>query len=300
METLIPRPLRPGDKIAILSPASIIKPQVVYQAMPVIAEQGWTVYAAEHAFDRHGTYAGTDADRYADLETALLDPDVRAIICTRGGYGAVHLIERLSRLPLRDDPKWIVGYSDITALHALMNANGIASIHAPMCKHIATHRGADADTRRLFDLLRGHNPAVSLGRNPLNRCGTATGTLLGGNLAVAAGLLSTPYSPFRPGSILFVEDIAEPIYKVERIFYTLRLSGVLASLGGLIVGRFTDYTPDRDNESMEQMIDRITEGYDYPIAYGAAIGHVDHNIPMLCGSEATLTVTPSGATLTPA
>lgn len=265
--------------------------------MPVIASQGWSVYAAEHAFDRHGTYAGTDDNRYADLETALLDPDTRAIICSRGGYGAVHLLERLNRLPLRDDPKWIVGYSDITALHALMNSKGIASIHAPMCKHIAAHAGRDADSQRLFNILRGLNSPVSLGSHSLNRTGTASGPLLGGNLAVAAGLLSTPFSPFRPGSILFIEDIAEPIYKVERILYTLRLSGVLGSLGGLIVGRFTDYTPDRDNPSMEAMIARITADYSYPIAFGVPIGHVDHNIPMLCGVKSTLSVTPSGATL---
>lgn len=297
MEILTPRPLLPGDRIAILSPASIIKPQTVYEAMPVIADQGWTVYAGQHTFDRFGTYAGTDDDRYSDLETALLDPDTRAIICARGGYGAVHLIERLSNLPLRDDPKWIVGYSDISALHALMSANGIRSIHAPMCKHIASHRGRDADSRRLFDLLRGDTPPVNLPHHRLNRHGKATGLLLGGNLAVAAGLISTPWSPFRPGSILFIEDIAEPIYKVERILYTLRLNGVLGQLAGLIVGRFTDYTPDRDNESMEGMIARITADYTYPVTFGAPIGHVDHNIPMLCSSTVTLEVTPSGSIL---
>lgn len=300
METLTPRPLREGDRVAILSPASIIKPQVVYQAMPYISDQGWSVYTGRHTFDRYGTYAGTDDDRYADLERALLDPYTRAIICSRGGYGAVHLLERLSKLPLRDDPKWIVGYSDITALHALMSANGIQSIHAPMCKHIATQEGSDPDSLRLFSLLRGENPPVEFEDHPYNRRGTVTGSLLGGNLAVAAGLISTPFSPFREGSILFIEDIAEPIYKVERIFYTLRLSGMLGSLGGLIVGRFTDYNPDDDNESMEAMIARVTAGYDYPIVFGAPIGHVDHNIPMLCSSMATLTVDSLGATLTQA
>ena len=295
-----PRPLVAGDRIAIVSPASIIKPQVVYQAMPVIAEQGWTVYAADHAFDRHGTYAGTDDDRYADLETALLDPDTRAIICSRGGYGSVHLLERLAKLPLRDDPKWIVGYSDISALHALMNANDIESIHAPMCKHLAQTKGRDADSQRLFALLRGENPVVALGRHPMNRRGQATGRLLGGNLAVTSGLIGSPYSSLLPDSILFIEDIAEPIYKVERILYNLRLSGVLGSLRGLIVGRFTDYNPDGVNSSMEHMIARMVKDYDYPVAYGASIGHVDHNIPMLCGSDATLTVVGGGATLTPA
>lgn len=294
---MTPKPLRPGDRIAILSPAGIIKPQTVYKAMPAIAAQGWAVYAGEHTFDRHGTYAGTDEARYADLETALLDPDTRAIICSRGGYGAVHLLERLSRLPLEDDPKWIVGYSDITALHGLMNSRGIASIHAPMCKHIAESAGLDRDSQRLWQLLQGSNPPVGLGRHHLNRHGQATGRLMGGNLAVAAGLLSTPYSPLQPDTIMFIEDIAEPIYKVERIMYTLGLNGVLQSLRGLIVGRFTDYTPDRDNRTMEDMIANMVEPYGYPVAFGVPIGHVSHNIPMLCGSEARLTVDGSGATL---
>ncbi|MDE6177849.1 MAG: LD-carboxypeptidase [Duncaniella sp.] len=294
---LSPRPLQPGDPVAILSPSSIIKPQVVYQAMPVIASQGWSVYVGEHTFDRFGTYAGTDDARYADLETALLDPDTRAIICSRGGYGAVHLMERLARLPLRDDPKWIVGYSDISALHALMNANGIRSIHAPMCKHLAEHRGRDRDSERIFALLRGENPPVAFASHPLNRRGRVTATLAGGNLAVIAGLFSTPWDPVRPGTILFIEDVSEPIYKIERMLYTLRLNGTLGSLAGLIVGRFTNYTPDRDNDSMEAMISRLVADYEYPVAFGVPIGHVDHNVPMLCGAEATLDVSASGVTL---
>lgn len=297
---ITPPPLKPGDRIAILSPASIIKPQTVYEAIPVIADRGWTVYAGEHTFDRHGTYAGTDEARYADLETALTDPDTRAIICARGGYGSVHLLERLSRLRLEDDPKWIVGYSDITALHGLMNSRGIESIHAPMCKHIAENSGRDQDSRRLFELLAGINDPVALGRNPMNRRGRATGRLMGGNLAVAAGLISTPYSPLLPDTIMFIEDVNEPIYKVERILYQLDLNGTLGALRGLIVGRFTDYTPDRDNRTMEEMVARLVERYDYPVVYGAPIGHVSHNIPMLCGSEATLDVTASGAVLSPA
>ena len=292
-----PRPLEPGDRIAILSPASIIKPQTVYEAIPAIADQGFAVYVGEHTFDRYGTYAGTDEARYADLETALLDPDTRAIICARGGYGAVHLLERLARLPLEQDPKWIVGYSDITALHGLMNSRGIESIHAPMCKHIAGHHGLDADSVRLWELLRGKTPGVHLGNHALNRHGRATGRLMGGNLAVAAGLISTPYSPLLPDTIMFIEDIAEPIYKVERILYTLRLNGTLPRLRGLIVGKFTDYTPDRDNSTMEQMIARMVEDYGYPVAFGVPIGHVSHNIPMLCGSTATLDVGPAGAVL---
>ena len=294
-EILTPRPLVHGGRIAILSPSGIVKPQLVYDCLPVLADQGWVPYVCENAFKRCEGYAGTDAERYADLETALLDPDTRAIFCSRGGYGAVHLLERLDRLPLRDDPKWIIGYSDISALHALMTRHGIKSIHAPMAKHISQSEGRDEDSRRLFSLLSGSTPEVRTGGYSLNRQGSAEGLLVGGNLAVIAGLISTPFDVIRPGSILFIEDIAEPIYKTERILYTMKLNGTLASLAGLIVGQFTDYAPDRGASTMEEMISHMVEDYDYPVAYNFPVGHVRHNIPMLCSSKVRLGVT-SGTT----
>lgn len=294
-EILRPRPLRHGDRVAIVSPAGIIKPQTVYQAMPVITDQGWAAYVGKHTFDRWQTYGGRDEDRYADLETALTDPDTRAIICSRGGYGAVHLLEQLDRLPLRDDPKWIVGYSDISALHALMTKHGIESIHGPMCKHLMRENGHDSDSRVLMELLGGIRRPVEWPGNSLNRQGSAEGILTGGNLAVIAGLMNTPFDVLKAGNILFIEDIAEPVYKVERILYNLQLSGVLEGLKGLIVGRFTDYTPG--DETMDQMVARMVSRYDYPVAFGAPVGHVDHNTPLVCSSRVRLTVTASSSRL---
>lgn len=295
---LSPRPLSRGDRVAIVSPAGIIKPQMVYNCLPVLADQGWAAYVGENTFNRYGTFAGTDEERYRDLETALLDPDTRAIFCSRGGYGAVHLLERLDKLPLRDDPKWIVGYSDISALHALMTKHGIKSVHAPMCKHIATNRGRDEDSQALFRVLEGGGQQRVGALHPLNRAGRAEGLLVGGNLAVIAGLISTGFDVIRPGRILFIEDIAEPIYKVERILYTLRLSGVLGSLAGLVVGQFTDYAPDRGSRTMEEMISRMVADYDYPVAFNFPFGHVDHNVPMLCSSTVRLDVDGVSASLT--
>lgn len=297
LPVLTPRPLAHGDRVAILSPAGIIKPQLVYNCLPVLADRGWVPYVGENTFNRFGTYAGTDDERYSDLETALLDPDTRAIICARGGYGAVHLLERLDRLPLRDDPKWIVGYSDISALHALMTRHGIKSIHAPMTKHISQHKGLDEDSLRLFSQLEGQTPETRVEGRPLNRPGHAEGLLVGGNLAVIAGLLSTPFDVIKPGRILFIEDIAEPIYKTERILYTLRLNGTLASLAGLVVGRFTDYAPDRGSKTMEEMIAHMVADYDYPVAYNFPVGHVDHNVPLICSSTVSLDVTPGSSVL---
>ncbi len=295
---LLPRPLKDGDRIAIVSPSSVIDPQLVEATLPLLETQGWRPYISPHAFDRYGNFAGRDEDRLEDLRSAFLDPSTRCILCSRGGFGAVHLIESLNRLPLRDDPKWVVGFSDISALHALMSTNGIASIHSPMCRHLVGNGATDEDSIRLFSLLRGERYPVRFAPDPLNRPGTATGPLVGGNLAVTSGLVSTPYDIFKPGSILFIEDIAEPVYKIDRILHTLLLNGVLPRLGGLIVGQFTQYKPGPDGRMMEEMIADIVRDYDYPVAFNVPVGHVGHNVPLLYSSEVTLTVTPSVATLT--
>ncbi len=296
-EFIKPAPLQPGDLIAIVSPSGTVKEDFVDGAARVLEAQGWRVRVYPHAKGKYLTYSGTADERYADLSDALLDPEVKAILCSRGGYGAVHLLERLQQLPLRDNPKWLIGYSDISALHALLSVNGIQSIHAPMGKHLTTFEGVDDDSQALFDILNGRRFSYSIPARPLNRYGSATGTLAGGNLAVIADLISTPFDVIKPDTILFIEDIAEPIYKTERIMFQLQLSGVLARLKGLIVGEFTNYDRDSESNGMDEMIARMVSRYSYPVAYGAPIGHVDHNLPMIVGSKVTLDVTPTETTI---
>lgn len=296
-ELIIPRPLKSGDKIAFVSPAGAVKAEFVENAAKILQNEGWKTEIAPHALGRWKTYSATATERYADLEAAIKDKDVKAIFCSRGGYGAVHLLEQLDALPLRDNAKWIIGYSDISALHALMHKHGIASIHAPMAKHIATFEGNDEDSQTLFAILRGDMPEYHIEPNPLNHPGNVIGTLIGGNLAVLAELISTPFDVFKPGNILFIEDISEPIYKTQRILYQLRLSGALAQLGGLIVGAFTEYNRDVDGMSMEEMIAEMVKDYDYPVAFGVPVGHVDHNIPLVESAPVTLTVTAENVTI---
>lgn len=292
---ITPAPLQPGDRIAILSPAGAPRPQDVYNAIEVLRAEGWDPYLTPHALGRSGTFSGTPEERLADLRGALTDSATRAIICTRGGYGAVHLLDSLDSLPFRDNAKWLVGFSDISALHALMHRHGIASIHGPMCKHIVAVDTTRADTtgiyaRALFGLLRGEPMDYRIGAHPLNRAGRAEGTLVGGNLAVLQGLIDTPYDMLRPGTILFIEDIAEPVYKVERILWQLRMSGVLERLAGLIVGDFTDYEPDVNHDSMESMIASMVAGYGYPVAFGVPVGHGGRNLPLVEGAGVEFTV----------
>ena len=290
---IYPAPLKEGDKIVFCSPAGTIKAEKVLKAADVLSEQGWQVEIMPHALGEHGSYSGTADERYDDLSTALLDPEVRAIICSRGGYGVVHILDRLARLDLRKDPKWIVGFSDISALHALMAINGIASIHSNMAAGIMAGPD-DPDNASLFGILRGDHPVYTFEGNPYDRCGVATGTLLGGNVAVLAELISTPYDILAPDTILFIEDIAEPIYKIERILWQLKMSGVLGGLKGLIVGQFTDYKPDSNYDDMYSMIRDMTAEYDYPVAFDVAIGHVDHNLPLIESAPVTLKVSHGG------
>ena len=201
------------------------------------------------------------------------------------------LLEYLSADDIAENAKWLIGFSDISALHAAMVASGVASIHASMAKHL-TQFGVDNEaTQALFNILQGKLPTYQTPSHPFNKPGTATGTLTGGNMAVLCGLLDTEFDLLSRGDILFIEDVGEEVYKIERMLYNLRLSGVLPMIKGLIVGRFTDYrNPDGNGDSMEQMVKRMVEPYDIPVAFDFPVGHVDENMPLIEGAQVTLTV----------
>lgn len=294
---IFPAPLRPGNKIAIVSPAGPVAADLVNGAADVLRSIGYKPVIYPHALGRRGYYSGTDDERFDDLAAALTDTTVKAVLCSRGGYGAVHILDRIAALPLRDNAKWLIGFSDISALHALLASRGIASVHGPMAKSIMKGT-ANSDNRALFDILAGSMPSYTFAPSPLNHTGEATGRLVGGNVAVLADLISTPYDILAPGTILFIEDVAEPIYKIERILYQLRLNGVLDNLAGLVVGEFTDYKPDGVHTSMEAMIADMVKDCKFPIAFGVPFGHGDNNAPLVESSTATLRVTPESVTLT--
>lgn len=296
-DTIYPAPLEKGDQIAILAPAGPIDRGIVDTAAMVLRDMGYNPIIYSHTFGKHGHFSGTHDERYADLRDALTDPHIRAILCARGGYGVVHNLDSLAGLPLRDDPKWIIGFSDISALHALMASQGIASVHASMARHIALGPD-DPDNAALFDILTGRFPTYVFPPDSLNHTGHAEGKLLGGNLAVIADLIATPFDIIHPGTILFIEDVSEPIYKIERIIYQLRLMGVLPKLKGLILGQFTDYRSDDNHDTMEAMLAEALAPYpELPVAFNIPIGHVDHNIPVVESAYATLDITPDAVTL---
>lgn len=291
----LPPALVPGDTVAIVSPASAIDPELVSGAVRALEAAGFRALVMPHTLGCTGTYSAGADERLADLTEAMATPGVRAILCSRGGYGAVHLLGRFEPSPV-----WLIGFSDVSALHALWHRHGIASVHGSMARHLALFPADDPANVALMRLLTHREiPSHSFPASPLNRCGQATAPMVGGNLAVLSGLISTPMDMLRPGTILVIEDIAEPIYKVERILHQLRLNGVLPALAGLVVGQFTDYRPDPNHPSMEEMIARMVEPYSYPVAFGAPFGHVDTNMPFVQGAQMHLQVTPELTTITP-
>ena len=295
---IIPKSLQPGDTIAIVSPSSKILPEYIEGAVHRLQSWGYRVAVGAHAYDVHGNFAGTPEDRLADLRQALLDPEVKAIKCARGGYGAVHLLEGISPQEIRDNAKWMMGFSDISALHAAWVNAGVASLHAPMCKHLTIESEQQASTQYLRAILSGVMPQYHAEAHPFDRCGEARARVVGGNMAVLCGLIGTPYNLFQEDTILFIEDVGERTYKIERMLYNLELAGVLPRLAGLIVGRFTEFKEDPGMcATMYEMIAARVARYNYPVAFGFPVGHVADNHPIIEGAEATLLVTPQGTTL---
>lgn len=286
---IFPAPLRKGDTIAIVSPASIIDPSLVERAAATLSLLGYRVRIMPHALGHSGSYSGNINDRLEDITAALLDSEVRAILCSRGGYGCVHLLDKLAALDLNADPKWIIGFSDVSALHALMASRGIVSIHGSMAKALALEPHAAPFNAMLLDMIAGKRPALKFNSHEYNKNGVAYGKLSGGNLAVLQALIDTPYDVFKD-IILFIEDVAEPIYKIERILYQLRLSGRLNLLKGLIIGQFTLYTADKNFSDIYDMIVPLLEGLRIPVAFNAPIGHITGNMPLLHGATVTLNV----------
>lgn len=294
---IYPKPLKQGDSVAIVSPASKIDAKLVDGACATLEAWGFRPVVGSCCKGECGSFSGTVGQRLGDLRAALENPDVRAVLCSRGGYGVVQMIEHFRDSMWNNDPKWLIGFSDISALHAVSVHAGVVSVHASMCKLLTEHPDCQC-SHTLHDILTGKLPDYEVAGDERNREGSVSGTVTGGNLAVLSGLISTPYDLLKKDHILFIEDISEAIYRVERMLYTLRLNGTLARTKALIVGQFTDYKPSVDHQCMYDMIEKMVADYDFPVAYNFPVGHVDYNLPILEGAQADLTVTKDKVRLT--
>lgn len=295
---IIPDKLKPGDTVCMLSPSGKIQSEYLDGAEARLREWGLNVYRSEHCAGENGRFSGTVAERLADLEEALFNPAVKALFCSRGGYGAVHLLSYLSESEILKHPKWIIGYSDITALHMVWNRAGVASLHAPMARHLTEEPAADAATQALERLLFEGSAAYDTRPHLLNRAGYAEGTVVGGNFSVLSGLRGTPYDFSWKETILFLEDIGERAYHIERMLYNLKLGGVLSRISGLIIGKFTDCPEDvLLGRTVYETVAEMVKEYRYPVLFDFPVGHVKDNVPLVVGRKASLEVNEKGGRL---
>ena len=294
---IFPPYLQEGDRVIILSPSSKIDKSFLKGAYKRLKSWGLEVVFAKHAGSSNGTYAGSIRQRLEDLQEAMDDEEAKVIFCSRGGYGAVHLIGKLDFTKFRQHPKWLIGFSDITALHNLFQQNGFASLHAPMARHLTVEPEDDFCTQALKDVLFGQalggTEAFSYvcPGHKLNHKRKGKGVLRGGNLSVFYGLRGTPYDIPAEGTILFIEDVGERPHAVERMMYNLKLGGILDKLSGLIIGQFTEYEENKSlGKDLYGALADLVKEYDYPICFDFPVGHVSMNVPLINGAAVTLKV----------
>ena len=288
---IIPPYLKEGDEVIIISPSSKIDKSLLKGAQKRMESWGLKVKISRNAGSSSGKYAGTDKQRLKDLQEAMNNPKVKAILCSRGGYGAVHLIDKLDFTTFKQSPKWLIGFSDITAIHNTIQLNGVASLHAPMARHLTVEPEDDPCTLYLKHILFGELPQYSCPKHKLNHKGVATGVLRGGNMAVFDGLRGTPFDIPAEGTILFIEDVGERPHAIERMVYNLKLGGVLEKLSGLIIGQFTEYNEDLSlGKDVYGAIADLVKEYDYPVCFNFPVGHVVNNLPLISGSAVELSV----------
>ncbi|WP_299578527.1 LD-carboxypeptidase [uncultured Sunxiuqinia sp.] len=297
---LRPEYLQPGDRIRIVAPAGKVVKEKILDGVNLLRQQGFEVIPGDHVFDAHFQFAATDQNRLNDLQQALDDPHCKAIICARGGYGTIRLIDQIDLSAFRKHPKWLVGFSDITTLHARLQQEGFCSIHGAMPAFYLKDNQPTESFNELMKTLTGTLPATTVASHPFNRTGQTSGTLIGGNLSILYSLLGTPLEPQTEGRILFIEDLSEYLYHLDRMMHSLKLAGKLSKLNGLIVGGFTEM---KDNDSpfgqtAGEIIRDVLKDEHFPVCFDFPAGHIERNLPLVFGANYQLSVDTEKAVLT--
>ena len=297
--SVMPTPLKTGDTIAVISPSSVPDSATVAKGCATLRSWGYVPVVGAHALSSYHGFAGTADERATDLLWALRNPSIKAIICSRGGDGAVQVLQRIPLKEFRNHPKWIMGFSDVTALHSAEVSAGVMSIHSSMCDGIAMRGERDSVNMILRKLLQGELPTYQAPAHPLNQQGEATGILVGGNFSVFCGLAGSEYDFLNradEGLILFIEDTDESMTKVDRMLHQLEIRGVLSKLNGIIVGHFSKYkSPENGFADMYEMLHEYLQHYQIPVCYDFPVGHHSgKNYPMVEGCKVNLKVGQDG------
>ncbi len=303
----VPEYLKPGDTIGITSPSGFSTAEDILSSVQLIQSWGYKIKVGNTIGKRDFTFGGTDAERAADFQSMLDDDEVKAILCATGGYGAVRIIDLLNFSRFRKNPKWVIGFSDITVLHSHLHQQcHVASLHSKMCgsfpKDWATADQVQIDSiLSIKTALEGGQvvyPSVVMVQN---KTGVADGILVGGNLKILENMSGSVSAMDTNGKILFIEDVGEPLYNIDRMLCNLHRSGKLAKLKGLIVGGFTNIKPDSPDSPFGRDIYRIvqerTAAFDYPVCFDFPVGHQKNNFALKCGVQHRLSVEQNQVTL---
>lgn len=299
-KVIFPKPLKKGAKIAVISPAGAVDTTQLEKGIKLIKSKGFEPVLGEHLYSKFSNgynYAGTEKERIKDINWALNDKEIGAIWASRGGYGCQHLIQHLNLKNFIQNPKWYIGYSDNTVMQSYLLKKGFASIHGQTIK-TSSFGVTDESYELIFDLLKGKTPKYSLKSHKLNKKGDIEGELIGGNLALIYALLGTKYSFDFKDKILFIEDIGENFYALDRMIMSLELAGVFNKIKGLIVGGMTNMGDEKDNKDYEASFDgfaykliaeRISK-YKFPVVFGFPNGHIKDNRPLVIGGTARVKI----------
>ncbi|HPW89452.1 MAG TPA: LD-carboxypeptidase [Kaistella chaponensis] len=299
-EIIFPQSLKKGDKIALISPAGAVEESQLEKGIKLIESNGYEPVLGKHLYTKYSNgynYAGTEKERISEMNWAFNNEEIGAIWASRGGYGCQHLLRHVQLSKFKKKPKWYIGYSDNTVVQSFLLKNNFASIHGQTIK-TSSFGVTDESYDLIFDILKGKKPTYSIAQNELNKVGTTTGTLVGGNLALIYALLGTTYSFNFKDKILFIEDIGENFYALDRMLISLDLAGVFRNIKGLIVGGMTNMGDEKDNKSYEESFDQFAykiiservSKYDFPVAFGFPNGHIHDNRPLMIGANITMNV----------
>lgn len=291
---ILPQKLKKGDTIGIISPAGAVKETNLWKpAIKYFENKGYKVKTAPHAGNKKAYLAGNDSDRLSDLMEFFADDEIKAVICSRGGYGTFRLLEKIDWRIIRQNPKIFVGYSDITALlNNFVEKSGIVAFHGPLAlSDFGVEKINKYTDENFWEVLEGKAKIPYKYKNPLNySCiipGEAQGELMGGNLAVLCGLLGTPYFPDLQGKILLLEDIGEPLYKIDRMLVQLKLAGVFEKVSGILFAEFTSIV-ESDNPEVNKLtpldiVKELTYGLNIPAGYGFNASHGEQKATLPLG-----------------
>ena len=282
--------LKPGSKIVIAAPARCVLREEMAIAIEWLKEQGFVPVYDDALFAQHHIFAGSDDFRAAVFQHYLDSEEIEAIWCARGGYGSIRIVDRLDFSKFLEHPKWLVGFSDITVFHGKLNRLGVPTLHASMPFYFA-NKTPEAK-QSLYDALTGKTLQYAFSSHPLNRCGEAEAEVVGGNLSVLIGMMGSETFPETDGKILFIEEVDEYIYHIDRMMHCLKRAGKLDRLKGLIVGGLTQIKDNTHPFGMtaEQVIAEVVSEYDYPVCFGFPAGHFDDNRALFFGQKSIIKV----------